>query len=163
MSASRVCRSRGFSLIELVIVVVIIGIIAAIAIPRMSRGAAGAADSALQANLQVLRNALDLFQTEHIGKYPTFAQMPNALLQFSDEPATTVQAAKDPAAGIIFGPYLRAIPPLPVGVEKGKTTFASGAAYTAGSGWLYDAATGQVRANCQAAEVDARNIPYINY
>src|SRR5215218_7529280 len=56
--------SRAFSLIELVIVVVIIGIIAAIAIPKMSRGSAGAADSALQGNLAVLRNAIDLYSTE---------------------------------------------------------------------------------------------------
>ena len=63
---------RGFSLIELVIVVVIIGIIGAIAIPRMSRGAKGAADSAVTANLTVLRNALDLYSTEHVGVYPTW-------------------------------------------------------------------------------------------
>ena len=63
-------RRSGFSLIELVIVVVIIGIIAAIAIPRMSRGTAGAADSALGGNLSVLRNAIELFATEHGGKFP---------------------------------------------------------------------------------------------
>src|SRR5262245_11019580 len=61
---------RAFSLIELVIVVVIIGIIAAIAIPRMSRGSAGAADSALAQNLAILRNAIDMFQTEHGGVFP---------------------------------------------------------------------------------------------
>src|SRR3954469_1081494 len=70
MSASRTLR-RGFSLIELVIVVVIIGIIAAIAVPRMSRGAAGASDSSVNANLAVLRNALDMFQSEHGGVYPS--------------------------------------------------------------------------------------------
>src|SRR5919112_1210242 len=64
-------RRRGFSLIELVIVVVIIGIIAAIAIPRMSRGTAGAADSALSGNLNVLRNAIELYATEHGGKFPS--------------------------------------------------------------------------------------------
>src|SRR5438874_4402909 len=63
-------RFSGFSLIELVIVVVIIGIIAAIAIPRMSRGTAAAGDSALSGNLSVLRNAVELFATEHGGKFP---------------------------------------------------------------------------------------------
>jgi len=63
-TAARRPARRGFGLIELVIVVVIIGIIAAIAIPRMSRGSQGAADSALAGNLSVLRNAVDLYQTE---------------------------------------------------------------------------------------------------
>ena len=68
-------RSRkGFSLIELVIVVVIIGIIAAIAIPKMSKGAAGAGDSALQGNLAVLRNAIELYNSEH-GKFPSGSAM----------------------------------------------------------------------------------------
>src|ERR1041384_906182 len=58
-------RRGGFSLIELVIVIVIIGIIAAIAIPRMSRGSAGAGDSALSGDLSVLRNAIDMYNTEH--------------------------------------------------------------------------------------------------
>src|SRR5687768_7019838 len=66
---ARPSARRGFSLIELVIVVVIIGIIAAIAIPRMSRGSQGASDSALAGNLSVLRNAIDLYQTEH-QSYP---------------------------------------------------------------------------------------------
>src|SRR5437764_10492917 len=65
------CTRSAFSLIELVIVVVIIGIIAAIAVPRMSRGAAGAGDSALAGDLATLRNAIDLYQTEHGGIYPT--------------------------------------------------------------------------------------------
>src|SRR5436309_15949531 len=82
-------RGAGFSLIELVIVVVIIAIIGAIAIPKMSRGAAGAADSALIQNLSVLRSALDLYQTEHSGNYPTAANVTNALLLYTDDAGTT--------------------------------------------------------------------------
>jgi prepilin-type N-terminal cleavage/methylation domain-containing protein len=79
LAATRV--NRAFSLIELVIVVVIIGIIAAIAIPRMSRGAAGAADSSLTANLAVLRNSIDLYQTEHGGTYrPLPRSLPSSRL-----------------------------------------------------------------------------------
>src|SRR5688572_30235377 len=82
-SAGPVARG-GFSLIELVIVVVIIGIIAAIAIPRLSRGSAGAADSALSGNLAVLRNAVDLYATEHGGTFPKLAQFSNQLTQYTD-------------------------------------------------------------------------------
>ena len=72
-------KRTGFSMIELVIVVVIIGIIAAIAIPRMSRGSAAAADSAVASNLAVLRNAIDLYHTEHQGVYPPIATFADQL------------------------------------------------------------------------------------
>jgi prepilin-type N-terminal cleavage/methylation domain-containing protein len=157
---------RAFSLIELVIVVVIIGIIGAIAIPRMSRGAEGAADSALVSNLATLRSAIDLFATEHGGKFPTLAQMPTALISYSNETATTIQAAKDGPNGIIYGPYLRAVPSLPVGAQRGDTGFGDAASgYTAAGniGWLYNASTGELKANCDATEQDARGKLYTAY
>ncbi|MBL9031531.1 MAG: prepilin-type N-terminal cleavage/methylation domain-containing protein [Phycisphaerae bacterium] len=154
-------RARAFSLIELVIVIVIIGIIGAIAIPRMSRGAAGAADGALVADLARLRNAIDLFHAEHNSTYPAIGDLVNALTQYSNEAGTSFSATKDGANGIIYGPYLREIPKLPVGADKGKSTFV--AAYAAGNGWVYDATTGEVRANCAPAEKDARGVPYNTY
>ncbi|MFN0132184.1 MAG: prepilin-type N-terminal cleavage/methylation domain-containing protein [Phycisphaerales bacterium] len=154
-------RARAFSLIELVIVIVIIGIIGAIAIPRMSRGAAGAADSALVADLARLRNAIDLFHAEHNSTYPAIGDLKNSLTQFSNETGTAFSVTKDTANGIVFGPYLREIPKLPVGADKGKDTFV--AAYAAGSGWVYDAATGEIRANCAAAEKDSRGVAYNTY
>lgn len=150
-------KRRAFSLIELVIVVVIIGIIGAIAIPRMSRGAAGAADSALTANLAVLRNAIDLFQSEHNGAYPT-AAIVNELTLYSDSTGAT---SATQTGSYIFGPYLRAVPPLPVGAKKGSTGIA--AADGAGVGWLYTAATGQITANTTSSEVDATGKKYSDY
>jgi general secretion pathway protein G len=161
MSAVKTQFRRGFSLIELVIVVVIIGIIAAIAIPRMSRGASGAADSALSGDLAVLRNAIDLFQTEHPtaanNGYPTVANILNQLTQFSDD-AGAAQAAKDTTH--IFGPYLRAIPAVPVGPRKGQSGIA--AADAAAVGWLYTEATGVITANV-TTETDAKGKQYITY
>lgn len=143
---------RGFSLIELVIVVVIIAIIGAIAIPRMSRGAAGAADSAVTGNLSVLRNAIDLYAAEHGGGYPSVANFVPALTQYSNDAGTSFSATKD--ATHTLGPYLRKVPPLPVGTYKNQTGVAAPAAVPAAAevasgtiGWLYDAASGQVWAN----------------
>lgn len=149
---------RAFSLIELVIVVVILGIIAAIAIPRMSRGATGAADSALSSNLAVLRNAIDLFQAEHAGVFPDDATIVAQLTQYTDELGAT-SATKTTTH--IYGPYLRSVPALPVGAKRGNTGIA--AADAAGVGWIYTESTGAIRANCVAAEVDARGVPYMNY
>jgi len=156
MFASGTLR-RGFSLIELVIVVVIIGIIGAIAIPRMSRGATGAADSALAGNLAVLRNAIDLYETEHPGQYPAVATIAAQLTTFSDD-SGGVSATK--TSTHIFGPYLRTVPPLPVGTKKNATGIAS--ADGANVGWIYTVATGDIRANT-ASEADARGKLYSAY
>jgi len=164
MSSGRFMRTRGFSLLELVIVVVIIGIIAAIAIPRMSRGTAGAADSAVTGDLAVLRNAIDLFAAEHDGKFPTAAAFVTQLTQYTDDTITSVPvAAKDKDHP--FGPYLRAVPKLPVGANKGSTiiTGAGPAGATEGAGWWYDETSGKICANCVATEVDSQGVKYSDY
>ena len=152
-------RARAFSMIELVIVVVIIGIIGAIAIPRMSRGAGGAADSALVADLAVLRNAIDLYEAEHGGDYPSFADFENQLTQFTDA-VGDAQATKD--ATHIYGPYLRAVPSLPVGSNKGQTAFVATQGGTT-AGWVYDDTTGTVSANLPGGETDDSGTAYNTY
>jgi len=158
MILSKRNHHRAFSLLELVIVVVVIGIIAAIAIPRMSRGAAGASDSALIADLAVLRNAIDMFATEHGGIYPTTAAIANQLIQYTDA-AGVAQVDKD--ATHYYGPYVRQIPPLPVGAKKGKTGISD--ADGAEIGWIYNETTGAIRANTTATEKDVANKLYSDY
>lgn len=150
-------RRNAFSLIELVIVVVIIGIIAAIAIPRMSRGAAGASDAALQSNLRSLRNAIDLFYSEHDNTFPTAAKIDLQLTTFTDNTGAN-NATR--TGNFIFGPYLRDIPLLPVGAKKGQNGIA--AATGASIGWLYTESTGTITANT-TTEADARGVLYSAY
>ena len=141
----------------------ILAIIGAIAIPRLSRGAEGAADSALIADLAILRNAVDLYTTEHEGTLPEMADFVNQMLQYSDLQGNT-NAAKGGA--FIYGPYLRAIPPLPVNGEgagagaKGDTTVAAAAA--AGVAWIYTEATGAITPNTGTA-TDASGTAYNTY
>lgn len=156
---------RGFSLIELVIVVVIIGILAAIAIPRLSRGAAGASDSAVSGNLAVLRNAIDLYATEHGGSYPSVAQLETSLTTFTDAGGTS-SVTKTTTA--IYGPYLRKLPVLPVGPTGYKNTAttvdgSTGTPGTTAGAWFYNPTTGDIRANVADSVVDAAGKAYNTY
>lgn len=151
-------RTRAFSLIELVIVVVILGIIGAIAIPRMSRGAEGAKDSALITDLANMRAAIDLYQTEHEGIFPKAASITAQLTQYSDLAGAT-SATK--TGSYIYGPYMRDIPALPVGTNRGDSTIA--AADAAGVGWIYDEDAGTINANLPDADVDASGTKYNTY
>jgi prepilin-type N-terminal cleavage/methylation domain-containing protein len=158
-------KSRGFSLVELVIVVVIIGIIAAIAVPRISRGAKGAGDSALRGSLAGLRNAIDMYAAEHGGVFPAGTQT-----EIVDRLTKRTDAAGNvgtTAGTHIYGPYLRGgLPPLPIGVNKGDSdliidpaTFAPSDA-TAG-GWVYNTTTGEIIANSEGADESGKN--YADY
>jgi len=151
-------RSRGFSLVELVIVVVIIAIIGAIAVPRLGRGAKGAADAALIGDLAVLRNAVELYAAEHGGTFPAIATIDNKLTLFSDDAGTTATSKSTTA---IYGPYIRKVPALKVGAKKGSTGFTATAG-TAGKGWVYDEATGALSTNT-TTEADEKGVLYNTY
>ena len=149
---------KGFSLVELIIVIVIIGIIAAIAVPRMSRGARGANESALVGNLAVLRNAVELYATEHNNVFPgatdnTAVTFVDQLTKYTSEAGAT-SAVRDAAHP--YGPYLRkGVPAAPVGPNKGSTTVLIDNANSppsvstgGGEGWVYNPSTGDIIVNC---------------
>lgn len=147
----------AFSLVELVVVIIIIAILAAMAIPRLSRGSAGAADSALAGNLAVLRNAIELYAAEHNNDLPgTGGDFVDQLTGYTDIDGDVKSA---PDATHIYGPYLVAIPPNPVGSPSKPTevlidsTNAPPAVVTDnGEGWVYSTKTGQIRANVTGAD-----------
>ena len=166
LSASSVV---GFSLVELVIVVVIIGVIAAIAVPRISGGAAASDESALKADLTALRNVIDRYAAEHGGSFPGAAAdgmggTANSALAFVNQLSGysnvqgQVSLTKNPAYP--FGPYLRRVPPLPVGDNRNSIDVAIDASnsppvVTAGSeGWVYNPLTGEIIANSDQANRD---------
>lgn len=148
-------------MIELVIVVVILGIIGAIAVPRLSRGAAGAKESALVADLASLRRAIELYAAEH-GAFPTDKTTIAAQLTQYSNLAGNTSPARDTTH--FYGPYLRTIPALPVGDNRGSTAVQGGGNPGDGSeGWWYDKDTGRIVANTDNGEVDASGKPYNQY
>lgn len=143
----------GFSLVELVVVIVIIGILAAIAVPRLSRGSAGAGTAALQANLSLVRNAINMYAAEHNNDFPgdTAADFVAQLTQFTDAKGN-VSATRDDDHP--FGPYLLSVPACPVGENSGSadvlvdaTNSPPDVVTTGGEGWVYNPNTGDIRAN----------------
>lgn len=146
-------KTKGFSLVELVVVIVIIGILAAMAIPRLSRGSAGAGSAAVAGNLATVRAAINLYAAEHNSKFPsgTAANIVAQLTQYTDVNGATSTTKTSP---YVYGPYLVAIPPAPVGENAGSRTILVDSANSppqvdpsGGEGWVYNPNTGEFLIN----------------
>lgn len=157
---------RAFSLLELVIVMVIIGIIAAIAVPRISAAAAGSSETALIADLSVLRRAIEHYAAEHAQVFPganpdgmggsanSAEAFVSQLTLFS---AADGRASATKTSDHVFGPYVSRIPELPVGANHGSASVAIDSSNSPplvtgnGEGWVYNPVTGEIIANSDEA------------
>jgi prepilin-type N-terminal cleavage/methylation domain-containing protein len=159
--AAPAATTAGFSLVELVVVVVIIGVLAAIAVPRMSKGSAGAGASTLELNLALVRDAIERYKVEHDGDRPAglAATVIEQLTKVTDVDGNrNATKSRNQATGHVYGPYLRVLPPLPVGSKRGRATLkvVNDDDYAPQSAdaeaWLYDAESGRFRANLSDSE-----------
>ena len=64
-------RSKGFTLIELMIVVAIIGILAAVAIPKFADLVTKSKEAAVKGSLGAVRSAVSIYYGDTEGTYPT--------------------------------------------------------------------------------------------
>ena len=178
--------AKGFTLIELLIVVIIIAILAAIAIPQFGNSTNEAADAALDANLNTVRSAIELYRVQHNNNFPAqVAATANAaacvggtsvavaagteaafiahLTQYSNRAG---QVCSVPAVGFDNGPYLRAIPRDPVtapNLATGDDVLVTAAAFAAPAaavvpGWRYNTQDGRFEMNSNA--VDRNNVAF---
>jgi general secretion pathway protein G len=100
-------RKRAFTLVELLIVIIIIAVLAAIAIPKFSNSSQRSKESALRAELSLLRNAVELFKTD-TGAFPATL----AALEATAAPASGLDsagAAKAIIAADWKGPYVNKV------------------------------------------------------
>lgn len=129
--------AKGFTLIELLIVVIIIAILAAIAIPQFANTSGDAQEAALDANLNTMRSAIELYRVQHRNSFPAAVVTAATTAETTACTAaggtvTTLTANTDvaftahltgvstasgavcsvpaPAGGFSLGPYLRTIP-----------------------------------------------------
>ena len=95
-------RSRGFTLIEILVVIVVLGVLAGLVAPNVFRHVFTAKDAAARSQIEMLGAALDAYRLDN-GRYPTTEQGLAALWR---EPTI------EPRPANWRGPYLRKDVPL---------------------------------------------------
>jgi prepilin-type N-terminal cleavage/methylation domain-containing protein len=178
-STIRSKRPSGFTLIELLVVVIILAILAAIVIPQFSSATTDTQESALDANLGGMRNAIELYKVQHstypggvattggtcsatkgTGAINTAQAFTDHLLMYSDAAGNTCSVGD--TATFKYGPYLRkGIPADPikqVAAVVVQTTGAPLAPAAATGGWAFDTKSGQIVMNSNAN--DSRSVAY---
>jgi prepilin-type N-terminal cleavage/methylation domain-containing protein len=166
---------KAFTLVEILIVVAILGILAAIALPTFSGHIQEAKESAAKDNLRILRNAIDLYASQHNGVppgYPLGRTSVNPvftifILQLTISTNKDGHTAAIGTDGYPLGPYLSAMPKNPftnrnIGIPKMITNGQDMPAEATGAyDWIYKAATKDIRLDWPGT--DSKGVPYYSY
>lgn len=143
-------KSRGFTLIEILIVVIILGILAAIVIPQFSSASNDARKSNVQTTVQTLRSQIALYKLQHQDALPDLVTNWNQITMKTDVAGSTT-----PAVGAqTFGPYMQ---DTPVNSLNSLSTVANGdgtAPAAAAVGFVYDYAAGAGTGKIWGTDVD---------
>lgn len=149
----------GFSLVEALIVMAVLAIMAATILPQFTAANDDALESALRDDLKLLRSQIELYKFQHKGNYPGKGSIYpedflNAMLMSSDVTGETGPINSKP-----FGPYfIGQLPPNPyTGGQKVRIVDDVPAAMPDDDpvmGWIYNPATGKIKANCTGTTTD---------
>ena len=144
-------KTKGFTLIELMIVVAIIGILAAIAIPKFAQMLEKSREGATKGTLGSLKSASSIYYGDQQGIWPSTL---NTFSTYSfSKYMDNVSAVK------VTGAF---VPGSPSPVGNVVTVTTQGSTPTGGiTGWLYDSTSGTVYVNSTVK--DSKTIPYSFY
>jgi general secretion pathway protein G len=141
---------RGFTLVEILIVVIILGILAAIVIPQFSSASNDARESALASDLQTLRSQLELYNIQHLDKYPdqvsadggaTWTQDTDGDNFVSRLTGTTDEYSQ--TTGTTYGPYMQTFPTNAFN-DKNTVRIDGAAAGANTDGWHFNTTSGRM-------------------
>jgi general secretion pathway protein G len=93
-------RSRGFTLIEIMVVVVILAVLGALVVPKILENVDKARATRARSDIQAIETALDLYRLDNF-KYPTTEQGLQALVTPPSDPSLTNYRS---------GGYLKSLP-----------------------------------------------------
>jgi prepilin-type N-terminal cleavage/methylation domain-containing protein len=136
-------RTKGFTLIELMLVVAIIALLAAIAIPKFADLVIKAREAGVKEKLGTLRSAINLYYVDNEGTWPREVNLlgvPSVLVpKYLDEfPAISIPTVPSHALGSIHTGSL-------AGGDPYVTDFLW---FGAVQGWAYGWRTGTLVVNC---------------
>ena len=165
-------RSRGFTLVELLVVVIILGILGTIVIPQFASASDAAKANTLATMLRVVRSQMSLFRLEHsiapgypefdTDAAPTADALVDQMLLATNEDGQTAPLG---TGGYDYGRYLKTYPTNPVNDLDTTRMLGDDADFPGAAdgdtGWIYRASTMTFKANCLG--VDEKGVPLYEY
>jgi general secretion pathway protein G len=146
----RPCRSRGFTLVEVLIVTSLVAVLAAVVIAQVTTGSREAQLAALEHNEHLLNDVIVAYRLDHRGMSPNVSSGKLPQLFAATNAAGTIGT---PGPSFPHGPYLAGteLPSNPRTDSNTVTEVPSlpPSAYH-GGGWLFHKASGRVIADRKA-------------
>ena len=149
---------KAFTLVEILIVVALLGILAAITMPMIKDYVEEAKESAAKDNLRILRNAIELYASQHNGVAPGYP---------ANDPSGTPNSKSFNTQIFGAGKYLSNAPVNPfneittISIIPNSTDFPTEPTMTFMYGWVYKPATKTIKLNWSGT--DSKGTSYYEY
>jgi general secretion pathway protein G len=138
-------KTRGFTLVEILIVVIILGILAAIVIPQFTNASTDARKASVRSIAQTLRSQVELYKLQHGDKYPTDTNLVGGAWVWEKLTGKTNYDGSTSGGSLQYGPYMQSTPKNGLITDANKTSFV-GSTLTGGNGFAIDT-NGKITAN----------------
>jgi len=158
-------RKTRFTVLLVALVVAVVGQIVIVAASRRAHAAQVDRGAALRTRLESLRRSIDMYAREHDGVLPG-ADGKALTFRMQLTCATSAEGSFDLPVGHKRGPYIRHMPAVPVGSNRGNsdvlmTTAAPIKVEGGKAGWVYNYVTGEIIAN--TGDLDEHGVAYHTY